>query len=80
MLANCRLVSAERNARPRAGWTATTKPTDPRASWCWSIRSAVTSSTGSAKPSRPAPLMPRPIGIDEFQEILGAVTNFDPRR
>jgi len=50
-----------------AGWTAITKRMAPPASWCSSIPSAATSSSGSGRPSRPASLKPRPtpIGLDK---------------
>jgi len=51
-----------------AGWTAITKRMAPLASCCSFIRSAVTSSSGSARPSRRASLKPRPttpIGLDK---------------
>ena len=50
-----------------AGWTAITKRMAPPASWCSSIPSAATSSSGSARPSRHASLKPRPtpIGLDK---------------
>ena len=44
-----------------AGWTATTKPTAPPASWCLSIPSPATSSSGSGRPRLHAALKPRPI-------------------
>jgi hypothetical protein len=61
-----------------AGWTAITKRMAPLASCCSSIRSAVTSSSGSGRPSRPVSVKPRPrqIGLDKPPE---AVNNYNSR-
>ena len=60
--------------RDAAGWTGTTRPAAPIASWCWSIRSAVTSSSGSGGIPRRVPVKLRLKGKKEtgLDEALGS--------